>query len=106
MGAGLQIWDEKGNIEVDTTTRLASIIDTIGLSESNQSGSKVYAINTAEDISAFGNFGYGIYDHYPQITVTYNAARTQATVAWSYPAVTWSDGVVTKKYGTLYVMVM
>lgn len=105
MPVGLQIWDSDGRLEVDTTTRLASIIDTAVTSASAESGSRTYDISPTEEISAFGNFSYGIYSHYPKITVTYNAARTTATVAWSYPAPTWTDGVVFKSYGTIYIMV-
>ena len=108
MPTGMQIYSPDGYLEIDTTTRIGSILDTIAVTANSQSGAITYPIYANEKITTFGSFTKGLYDHYPQVAVSYDAASSTATVSWNYPAVTWVDNVnplVFKVYGTIYVMV-
>ena len=108
MPTGLQIISPDGIQEVDTTTRIGNFIGIISVTSSNETGLQTFDIKPAETVTAFGRFTKGLYDHYPQITITYNTDHTVATVSWNYPTVTWVDNInpkLFKVYGSIYVMV-
>lgn len=108
MPAGLQVWDSDGYLEVDLTTRVGRILDNFDISyTSNPSGSKSYPIQNTETIIAIDRFSRDAFAYYPQVSVTYDTAKTTATVSWFYPSVTIPNG--SNKYrasGSVIVMVI
>lgn len=80
MPQGLQIWDASGNLIVDTTSRLARIIDSVTITSSNMSGS----VNNARLAEGEGfYFLAGSNDNMP--TVSFSGT----TMTWTQFATGW-----------------
>lgn len=108
MPSGLQVWDSDGYLEVDLTTRVGRVLDSFAISYTNNpTGSKSYDIQNTETLIAIDRFDRDAFAYYPQVSVTYNATKTLATVSWAYPSVTIPSG--SNKYrssGSIIVMVI